>query len=78
MQQIYLEMLELSQDPNLNLYIAICAGISATLFLAASFIAIGGQLKSTNKKISGGEISRNNQPVTSFKALEESAATYTI
>jgi hypothetical protein len=78
MQQIYLEMIELSQDPNLNLYIAICAGISTTLFLAALFLAIGGQLRSTNQKTAGGEISRDSQPVTSFKALEESAATYTI
>ncbi|WP_019500565.1 hypothetical protein [Pseudanabaena sp. PCC 6802] len=78
MQQIYLEMLELSQDPNLNLYIAICAGISATLFLAASFIAIAKQFKSTNKKLAGGEISRDRQQVASFNALEESTATYSI
>jgi hypothetical protein len=75
MQQVYLEMLELSQNPNLNLYIAICAGISATLFLVAFFIAIRGQqLKSASKTLAGGKISHSSQNVPSFKALEKSPA----
>ena len=56
MHQIYLEMLELSQDPNLNLYVGVCAGISVTLFAIAFFLNIREQLRARRARLADNKI----------------------
>ncbi|CAN1210020.1 hypothetical protein TUMEXPCC7403_07480 [Tumidithrix helvetica PCC 7403] len=46
-QPVYLSMLELSNHPNLNLYILISAGISLSCFATAIVLAMKGKLLST-------------------------------
>jgi hypothetical protein len=68
MQEIYesvnSSMLELSNDPNLNLYILICAGISLSCFAIAAVFAINGKL------IPSGNVASDAEPSESEHEFE--------
>lgn len=74
MHQIYLEMLELSQDPNLNLYVGVCAGISVTLFAIAFFLNIREQLKASRSSFAENKIALEIQYKSNHQEIKETAS----
>jgi hypothetical protein len=74
MHQIYLEMLELSQDPNLNLYIGVCAGISVTLFAIAFFLNMREQLRSRRSSLADHKVALEIQYQSDHQEIKEVAS----
>jgi hypothetical protein len=74
MQKIYLEMIELSQDPNLNLYIGICAGISFTLFITAFFLNIREQHRARSASLAERKLALEIQYKSSQREVKEVAS----
>jgi hypothetical protein len=74
MQKIYLEMIELSQDPNLNLYIGICAGISFTLFTTAFFLNVREQRRARSASLAEHKLALEVQYKSSQQEVKEVAA----
>lgn len=74
MQKIYSDMLELSQDPNLNLYIGVCAGISVTLFAIAIFLNVREQRRSRSASLVEHKLALEVQYKSSQQEVKEVAA----
>ncbi len=74
MHKIYLDMLELSQDPNLNLYIGVCAGISATLFATAFFLNIREQLRNRRSSLAEHKVALEIQYQSDRQEIKEVAS----
>jgi hypothetical protein len=74
MHQIYLEMLELSQDPNLNLYIGVCAGISVTLFATAFFLNMREQLRARRSSLAENKVALEIQYQSNHQEIKEVAS----
>jgi hypothetical protein len=74
MHQIYLEMLELSQDPNLNLYIGIFAGISVTLFATAFFLNMRDQLRARRSNLADHKVALEIQYQSNHQEIKEVAS----
>ncbi len=74
MQKIYSEMLEVSQDPNLSLYIGICAGISVTLFTIAFLIKIREQQSARKASLAQRKLSLEIHYKSSQQEVKEVAS----
>jgi hypothetical protein len=74
MHKIYLDMLELSQDPNLNLYIGVCAGISICLFATAFSLNVREKLRARRSRLVENKIALENQYNSNHQEIKEVAS----